>query len=452
MKSTGGIFMLKNRETRKKWPADCPWPEPVWDGRGGEWWDPEDVDLLTVDEETRELLEIRDYMEELTGEEQEEEGWEPEIGAEYWDPEEGFLADVWEEDFLDHINLLKIPAQASERDAVSLIREVIGYEFVNENLLRQAFTRRAFGTEYGVGDSETLEFLGDSILNAVVTREIARQMTEQDTARPQTPFRSAYDEGAMTKIRSHYVSKEYLAGRAAELGLDRFLLYGTGEQHSDSTCEDMMEALIGAVAVDSNWDQNAIEAVIDRLLCLQVMKPDRLLKKTYYDIFNAWHQRRFGCIPSYEVHGYTLAVIHCTIRFSVPENDRGIRTSQRIDVDGESRSKAREYAAQRAYSFVRGHGLWIDLRDAGITPSPENSINQLQELYQKKYLANPPVYEFEELPGDQWSCDCVCGDIYGSGWGGSKTKAKKEAAYMALVRLFKAAGISLESSILEIVD
>ena len=51
----------------------------------------------------------------------------------------------------------------------------------------------------------------------------------------------------------------------------------------------MMEALIGAVAVDSGWDQKALERVADNLLCLQLMYPDRFLKATHYDLFNAWH-------------------------------------------------------------------------------------------------------------------------------------------------------------------
>ena len=123
----------------------------------------------------------------------------------------------------------------------------------------------------------------------------------------------------------------------------------------------MMEALIGAVAVDSGWDQKALERVADNLLCLQLMYPDRFLKATHYDLFNAWHQKHFGCIPSYEVHDRGKRGFDCAIRFYVPENDKGIRTSQRIDVDGATRSKAREEAAFRAYAFVRNHGLWENL-------------------------------------------------------------------------------------------
>ena len=206
-----------------------------------------------------------------------------------------------------------------------------------------------------------------------------------------------------------------------------------------------MEALIGAVAVDSSWDTKALERVVDNLLCLQLTYPDRFLKETHYDLLGAWHQKRFGCMPSYEVYDLGKRGFGCTIRFRVPENDKGIQTSQRIDVDAGTRSKAREEAAFMAYGFIRNHGLWINLKDAGLVPSLEHSINQLQELYQKKYLDEAPKYEFEQWQGDEWNCDCVCGGVNGYGRGLGKTQAKKRAAYMVLIRLLQSAGICEKS-------
>ena len=468
--------LAKGRKRRKAWPADCLWPEPVWDGTdGGMQWSADDLDIMTLDEEAQELLEIREYMDSLVEEGrlnedyslnedyfsyggdisnndgvndeddyfEDEKGvqFEPEIGIDFW--QEGFNLEFWEYAFEEHMNCIKIPV--SSHDPVPVIRDVIGYEFINENLLRQAFTRRAFGLEYGVGDSEELEFLGDSILNMVVTREMIRQFSDVFAIEPQAPFRSRYTEGKMTKIRSRFVSKEYLASRASELGLDKYIMYGTGETKSDSAAEDMMEALLGAVAVDCGWDWHVLESVADRMICIQITEPDEFLKTSFYDLFNAWHQRHFGRMPEYEVYGGESTgkqhTFYCTIRFSVPETDKGIWTTQRIDVDEKTRGKAREYAARRAYYFVMDQGLWINLADAGIVPSLENSINQLQELYQKKYLEDKAEYVFEELPQDRWRCSSTCGGVNGYGEAGSKTGAKKKAAYMVLVRMLSAAGI-----------
>lgn len=445
------------RRKNKTWPEGCIWPKPLEPGEGDfiEW---NLIEGGKLDEACEELLEIREYYDGLVqegilnedytlNEDYEPEDnedpdydpscFEPEKGEEYWDV--GFDADGWEEELINHYNLLKLPLENG--DPADDIRRITEYEFVNENLLRQAFTRRAYAAEHELsGCCEELEFLGDTVLNTVVTREIIRQLTEVDEMNPEAPFRTGkYNEGDLTKIRAHYVSKEYLASRAKELGLGKYILYGSGEQESESSLEDAVEALIGAVAVDSGWDWAELENVTDKLLCVQLTNPDRFLKKTYYEIFNSWHQRHFGTVPSYETERGGGTWYFCILRYQVPENEQGIRTAQLIAVTNETRSAAREEAAFEAYCFVRNHGLWMNLKDAGIVPDPENAINQLQELYQKKYAENPAAYEFEESPGDQWNCDCVFAGIHGFGQAGSKTKAKKEAAYMVLTRLMKSA-------------
>lgn len=493
-----------NIKKRKPWPGKCVWPEPIWDGEGDMEWDPDDAEALPVDPEIEELVSIREYMDGLVeegilnedyslnleyepeiDEEQEVEDrdfehvishddrieppdsdaddgddemqlpfdireFEPDQGEDYWD--DGFDIVTWQEDFDHHMNSLKLtlPDINSDEYPVSFIQNLIGYDFVNENLLRQAFTRRAFAIEYGLrADSETLEFLGDAMMGTAVTRVIIEQLTESYTYEPDAPFRTrySYDEGDFSRLKAQFVSKEYLAQRARTLELDRYILYGTGETATDSAAEDMMEALIGAVTIDSDWNQDAIETVVDRLLCIQLTEPNEYLKKTYYDIFNAWHQRHFGRMPAYEVYdrNHPKAIFetyHCVVRFSVPENRKGIHTAQLITAEGRTRSRAREMAAELACRFIRQAGLWMRLEDAHVTPDLDNSINQLQELYQKKYI-DQPVYSFTECR-EGWYCGCLCNDLHGYGMAGSKTAAKKKASYMVLVLLLKSAGLCEE--------
>ena len=253
------------------------------------------------------------------------------------------------------------------------------------------------------------------------------------------------------------MSCEYLSTRAAELGLDKFILYGNGEEVTDASKEDMMEALIGAVAVDSGWDWEQLETVVDRLICFQISKD--LLKPGYYEMFNSWHQRKFGCMPDYETEAVCSGgngssgssqyrQYNCTLRYQIPENDKGIRTAQRVDVQKETRSGARELAAELAYRFVVNNGFWVSLANAEIEPKLEDAINQLQELYQKKYVEAAPQYEFEEQAlfdgTNPWYCSCTCGGVEGWGRAAGKTKAKKKAAFMVLVRLMKSAGLGSE--------
>ena len=104
-----------------------------------------------------------------------------------------------------------------------------------------------------------------------------------------------------------------------------------------------------------------------------------------------------------------------------------------------TRSRARERAAEFAYWFTVGKGLWINLREAGIEPKLEDSINQLQELYQKKYVEKPE-YAFEDEGPLGWRCDCRCSGISASARAPGKTAAKKKAAYIVLVSLMEGAG------------
>ena len=359
------------------------------------------------------------------------------------------------EDLSDHINLLKLAPMDSDKDPVVEIENIIRYSFINENLLRQAFTRRAFALEYGLvgypgheGCSEELEFLGDAIMNTIVTREIMRQFASCNCENVAAPFECKYSEGDLTKLRMQFINKEYLASRATDLGLDKYILYGTGEEATESALEDMMEALIGAVTVDCKWNMAVLDNVVNRLLEIQLDCENDLLKKSFYEIFNSWHQKHFGRIPKYEVHpelgqrpedGYNH--YWCDIRFQVPENNKGVYTSHRMVSEGRTRSKAREHAAECAYRFIVKNGLWVDLNKANLVPDRENSINQIQELYQKKYLDEKPEYSFTEEEGDVWRCDCVCCGVCGSGQAIGKTKAKKEAAYRTLLKLMKTAGI-----------
>ncbi len=450
-----------NDKKAKPWPKNCVWPEPVKAGTGY-YWEAEDADALPLDEAGEDLIAIKDYMDGLISEGRlnedysinsdyascsdemtdEIESWEPECGSEYWD-ENGFDFEAWNDDMVAQLNNLKLPLPSPVDD----IQRVINYEFINENILRQAFTRRAFAAEYGVGDSEVLEFYGDSVLNTVIIRELAKLSSEVDGDSPCAPFSSDYNEGELTKIKQHYVNGEHLAARADALELDKYILYGTGEQESKSAKENMIEALIGAVAVDCGWDWHTLETVVDQLICFQIS--NAILRQSYYDMFNAWHQRRFGCMPDYELSkGMPIDSAMkeyrylCTLRYSIPENDKDLWTSQRVDVQQKTRSEAREYAAMEAYSFLVSNGLWLNLSDAKIEPNQENSINQLQELFQKKYV-DQPEYHFDDL-NDCWRCRCICNGINGLGGGKTKTQAKKNAAFVVLVKLMMSAGLANE--------
>ena len=418
-------------------------------------WNTETAILRSLDEYGEELKDIRKYYDFLVSEGilnedyvlvENDKAFEPEIGEDYWEDNHFLYAD-WNSEFLRHVSKLKLADSPYVQNPARFIQELIHYEFINENLLRQAFIRRSFAAEYFCpGSNEQLEFYGDTVLNTVVTRQLMEHYSVLETDNTAAPFHSAYGEGELSRIRSFYCSRDHLSARAKKLGLDKLILCGKDEEVSDAVLEDVMEALLGAVAVDTDWNWEILEEVTDQLILLQFDETESILRKSSFEELNDWHQKHFKEMPKYEVspvfYKNDLKAYRCRLKFSVPPNMLGVAEHQQIDAEQETRSQAREYAAERAIWFIKSNGLWMRLNDAIKEPDYENSINQLQELYQKHYVEKPE-YEFEEetIYKRGWECHCVCGSFEGFGRAAGKIPAKKMAAYMVLIRILESAGI-----------
>jgi len=133
----------------------------------------------------------------------------------------------------------------------------LGHTFDNLAMLELALTHRSFCAENeGFESNERLEFLGDAVLGLVITDALFRNEPEQA-------------EGELAKARAEVVSALSLADLARELKIGPLLRLGRGEQISnghdkDSILADAMEAVIGAVYLDSGW--TAVSAILERLL------------------------------------------------------------------------------------------------------------------------------------------------------------------------------------------
>jgi ribonuclease III len=129
------------------------------------------------------------------------------------------------------------------------LEEQIGYKFRNPLLLAEALTHPSLGheTQQRHFDNQRLEFLGDAVLQLVITEHLFRHFGDEP-------------EGQLTKLRSRLVSRDTLQPRAAALDLGRHLLMGRGEEASGgrertSTLADAFEALIGAIYLDSDFEE-----------------------------------------------------------------------------------------------------------------------------------------------------------------------------------------------------
>jgi ribonuclease-3 len=126
---------------------------------------------------------------------------------------------------------------------IARLQQSLGYEFADPKLLELALTHCSAGKR----NNERLEFLGDSIINHVVTEAIYRQ----------SPTAS---EGDMTRMRASLVRQETLAEVAAQLQLGDYIRLGPGERKSgghrrDSILADALEAVAGAILLDSHLEQ-----------------------------------------------------------------------------------------------------------------------------------------------------------------------------------------------------
>jgi len=132
-------------------------------------------------------------------------------------------------------------------------QKIIGYIFINLALLEQAFTHRSYLNEHNQKNNkpfqhnERLEFLGDAVLELIVTDFLFNKYPE-------------FPEGKLTAIRSSLVNYKTLGSIATELGFNDFILLSKGERADTNErsrlpiLADCFEAVLGSMYVDGGVD------------------------------------------------------------------------------------------------------------------------------------------------------------------------------------------------------
>ncbi len=183
----------------------------------------------------------------------------------------------------------------SEKD-FSILEKNIGLKFNNQDLLRQAMVHRSYINEhpdFRLRHNERLEFLGDAVLELVVTEALYRQY-------PDTP------EGELTSWRASLVNSKMLAQVGRELDLEDFLYLSRGEAKDKNSkarqyiVANAVEALIGAIYKDQGI--KAAKKFIDKFI---LSKLDYILEhKLYQDPksrFQEKAQELYSITPHYKV-------------------------------------------------------------------------------------------------------------------------------------------------------
>lgn len=219
------------------------------------------------------------------------------------------------------------------RDSKELEKEIC-YEFKDKGLLKQALTHSSFVNEQKIRKQknyERLEFLGDAVLELASSKFFFLKDSDMS-------------EGQMTKLRSSMVCEPSLAFCARDLHLGEYIYLGKGEEITggrgrDSITSDVMEALIGAIYLDSGFEE--AEKFI-----LKYILSDLETKQLFYDsktILQEKVQKR-GQILHYEM-----------LKEEGPDHDKQFTVEAYIDGEAVSTGIGRTKKAaeqQAAYAVL----------------------------------------------------------------------------------------------------
>lgn len=344
-----------------------------------------------------------------------------------------------------------------KKDDYTFIQDQIAYNFKNLDLLQQAFIRRSYSKENGGEDNEVLEFIGDKVLDFIIVKFLTEKYgyflsdcDDFDAREDFDEFVTEYHEDKLTEFKKKLVEKKTLAGRIDMLGLAEYLIMGKGDiknhvYEEASVKEDLFEAILGAVALDCQWDISELQDVVDIML-----SPDSILKENtapdYVGLIQDWTGKKNGTIPLTHFHKASYqSTLYTTFngvsqKIDLVIGDKHIDNIQfhcllKIDDHlpvfrgfGISKSEARKAVCKVAYNYLNENNLTKTIKTEIQNPNKEKAINQLETLARRGYFSIP-IYKFDQEYDKNgnpiWNCECLIDEIKKSF--SAKASAKKEA-------------------------
>jgi len=177
----------------------------------------------------------------------------------------------------------------------SLLQKKLGIQFSKEELLKEALTHRSYINEnpsWNLPHNERLEFLGDAVLELIVTDYLFKNYPQ-------------YEEGRLTSIRAALVNYQALSKVARSLGIESYLLLSKGEAKDTGKAREVilanaMEALLGAIYLDKGYE--VCKNFVTKHILVEVDEIVRKnLDKDAKSLFQEIAQERFKITPVYKV-------------------------------------------------------------------------------------------------------------------------------------------------------
>ncbi|MDD5979625.1 MAG: ribonuclease III [bacterium] len=211
----------------------------------------------------------------------------------------------------------------------------LNIKYNNIKLYEQAFIHTSYAYEHNLKSYETLEFLGDAIVDLIISDYLYKS--------------GKYTEGEMTKIRASYVCENALYEYSTDLNLSKYIKVGVGETRSDGTHKkaimaDVFEAFMGAVYLDLGYEKT--KEIGLKIIVPYIENKDIMLFKDYKSTLQEAVQTDKKSLE-YELLEETGPAHNRTFKICVKVD--GINLGEGI---GSSKKEAEQNAAKKALSIL----------------------------------------------------------------------------------------------------
>lgn len=149
-----------------------------------------------------------------------------------------------------------------------IIQEKTGYFIRSEIFLTQIFSRSSFASETGQNSNEIFEFIGDEVLSFYVVKIVSEKI---GSISPIFGYTFRIRENRFTQIKQELVNNERLAIIIDEWDIAKYLLLGKSDINNAvangmKIRADLLESIIGAIAIESNWNAEILESAVSKAL------------------------------------------------------------------------------------------------------------------------------------------------------------------------------------------
>jgi ribonuclease-3 len=179
----------------------------------------------------------------------------------------------------------------------------LGYSFKDQNLLELALTHKSYSNSL---NNERLEFLGDSILNSIISEYLFSRFTNQK-------------EGLLTRMRAFLVKAETLTIKAEELSLEQVIKLSKGtanlsKDRKNSILEGAFEAVIGAIFLDGGWDASKEITLKAFSKNLEALSEDMSFKDPKTELQELFQSKKIE-LPKYNLEDLGNSNFSCTVNY-----------------------------------------------------------------------------------------------------------------------------------------